>query len=69
MRNKTIPCITHIFHEYKLNIDSKRKADIFDHPLATKCTLVQDGSKLLSVFESRILQSLLTIDFKSNSIE
>lgn len=66
--NKKIPCIPLIFHRNKF-VDFKQKADMFIHFLASQCTLVNSTSKLPSIFESWILQSLLTVDFISNDIE
>ena len=44
--NKKFPCISHPFHENKLTIDFKEKAELFNYFFVNQCSLLSNNSVL-----------------------
>ena len=69
LNNKKILCILPIFYENDFVIDFQKKAEIFNEFFAKQRTVVQNSSKLPSVFIRKTDKSLSTVTFYENEIK
>ena len=67
LNNKKIPCIPPLKHQNKYVTDFKEKAEIFNS-FAEQCSLMNNSSKLLSIFLKRTDKFISSISFSSNDI-
>ena len=68
LNNKKIPCIPPLRHQNKYVTDFKEKAEIFNSFFAEQCSLMNNSSKLLSIFLKRTDKFISSISFSSNDI-
>ena len=68
LNNKKIPCIPPLKHQNKYVTDFKEKAEIFNSFFAEQCSLMNNSSKLLSIFLKRTDKFISSISFSSNDI-
>ena len=68
LNNKKIPCIPPLRHQNKYVTDFKEKAEIFNSFFAEQCSLMNNSSKLLSIFLKRTDKFISSISFSSNNI-
>ena len=68
LNNKKIPCIPPLRHQNKYVTDFKEKAEIFNSFFVEQCSLMNNSSKLLSIFLKRTDKFISSISFSSNDI-
>ena len=68
LNNKNISCIPPIFHENKFIIDFKQKAEIFNNFFSKQCSLINNTSKLPTVYSKKTDKLLSEITFTCDDI-
>ena len=66
---KKIPCIPPIFHENRFVTNFKEKAELFNSFFAKQCSIIDNGSEILSFLHPKPNKSLSKITFTEKDIE
>ena len=69
LNGRKIPCISPLFHDNKFITDFKEKREIFNSFFAKQCSLIDNGSTLLSRFPWITEKSLSDVDFSLEDIK
>ena len=69
LNGRKIPCISPLFYDNKFITNFKEKSEIFNFFFAKQCSLVDNGSSLLSLFPLITEKSLSDVEFSVEDIK